>query len=227
MKFAYVNCLIALMAFFAGTSLSAKELLFSHSTHPVVNSVLIPMLEDVYSELGYKLRFQQAEGARVVKLLNEGMVDGDVARLAPILNSLNTAAAVAQLDTIHVILLCRKELRCTNTVLQDPKLRVLVPTVDATLTLLTNDILAKRYFNNDWDSIVAMFNAGKIDYLLWIESRLIPPLALSNANRSDTNIGPFGLYHILHNNHQHLAEPIANMLKQRLAQLELTSAAAL
>ncbi|MBU2113825.1 MAG: hypothetical protein KKE94_08635 [Gammaproteobacteria bacterium] len=227
MKFAFINCMIALSAIFAGATLSAKPLLFSHSTHPVVNTILIPMLEDVYSELGYQLTFQQAEGARAVKLLNEGAVDGDVARLQPILSSLDNAVTVAQLDTIHVILLCRKDISCNEDVLLNPKLRVLVPTVDATLTLLTNDILAKRYFNNDWHNVVAMFNAGKVDYLLWIESRLIPPLLLSNANRSSTNIGPFGLYHILHKKHQHLAEPIADMLKQRLAQLELSSAAAL
>ncbi|MBU2113114.1 MAG: hypothetical protein KKE94_04990 [Gammaproteobacteria bacterium] len=227
MKFAFVNCMIGLTLLFAGPTLSAKPLLFSHSTHPVVNTILIPMLEDVYSELGYQLTFQQAEGARAVKLLNEGAVDGDVARLQPLLSSLNDTIAVAQLDTIHVILLCRKDISCNEDVLLNPKLRVLVPTVDATLTLLTNDILAKRYFNNDWQNVVTMFNAGKVDYLLWIESRLIPPLPLTNANRSSTNIGPFGLYHILHKKHQHLAEPIADMLKQRLAQLELNSAAAL
>uniref|UniRef100_A0A486XKB2 Uncharacterized protein n=1 Tax=Rheinheimera sp. BAL341 TaxID=1708203 RepID=A0A486XKB2_9GAMM len=224
MKVAFLSYSLAIIAFFAATSLSAKELLLSHSPHPVMNNILIPMLQDVYGELGFNLTLQEAEGARVIKLMNEGLVDGDVARLEPILSHLESAVAVAKLDTIQVILLCRKDISCDEDVLLNPKLRVLVPTVDATLTLLTNDILAKRYFNNDWESIIAMFNAGKVDYLLWIESRLIPPLALSNANRSDTNIGPFGLYHILHNNHQYLAEPIANMLKQRLAQLELTSA---
>ena len=227
MKVAFLSYSLAIIALFAATSLSAKELLLSHSSHPVMHNILIPMLQDVYGELGYNLTLQEAEGARVIKLMNEGLVDGDVARLEPILSHLKSAVAVVKLDSIQVILFCRKDISCDKDVLLNSKLRVLVPTVDATLTLLTNDILAKRYFNNDWDSIIAMFNAGKVDYLLWIESRLISPLALSNANRSDTNIGPFGLYHILHNSHQHLAEPIANMLKQRLAQLELTSAAPL
>lgn len=197
----------------------ADELLFSHSGHPVSKTVLIPLLQQIYGELGYQLSFQEAEGARAIKLLNDGVVDGDVGRLAPILHSLDTAMPAILLDSVSVVLYCRSELPCQHDVLDDARARILIPTQDATLQLLTREIKAKPYFNNDWDSIITMFNAGKIDYLLWIESRLLTPPTFAHANKTATRIGPFKLYHILHSRHQALFEPVSGQLKLHLAHL--------
>jgi len=198
---------------------SAKELVFTHSNHPLVNNVLKPMLEEVYAELGYTLVFQEAEGARALKLLNDGLVDGDVGRLEPITRSLKNALSVAQLDTINVVLYCRLDIYCDQSVLQDTMSRILVPTQDATLKLLTREIVAKLYFNNDWQSILTMFDAGKVDYLLWIESHLIAPLTLKNINKTATPIGPFALSHLLHVKHKALAEAVSDKINKRLITL--------
>lgn len=194
----------------------AKELVFSHSGHPASKTVLIPLLRQVYGELGYQLTFQEAEGARALQLLNDGLVDGDVARLAPLLRSLDSTLPVVLLDTVQVVLYCRQSLPCDDAVLQNPKQRILVPTQDATLQLLTNDIQAKRYFNSDWNNIIVMFNGGKVDYLLWIESDLLQAPALINANKTAATIGPFQLYHLLHKQHQPLAEQVSRELSKRL-----------
>ncbi|MBZ9612452.1 hypothetical protein [Rheinheimera maricola] len=203
----------------AAVAAPKQHLVFSHSGHPVTRDRLIPLLQEVYGNLGYQLTFQEADGARALKLLNDGLVDGDVGRLAPLLSKLDNAAPVVLLDTVQVVLYCRPDLPCDSAVLLDPKQRVLVPTQDATLQILTSDIQAKRYFNSDWHNIIVMFNAGKVDYLVWIESDLLQPPKLENANRSETNIGPFGLYHILHKKHQQLGSSIAVMLSKQLNQL--------
>lgn len=200
----------------AAVAAPTQHLVFSHSGHPVTRDRLIPLLQDVYANLGYQLAFQEADGARALKLLNDGLVDGDVGRLEPLLRKLDNAFPVVLLDTVQVVLYCRQSLPCDDAVLQNPKRHILVPTQDATLQLLTNDIQAKRYFNSDWHNIIVMFNGGKVDYLLWIESDLLQAPALVNANKTATTIGPFRLYHLLHKQHQPLAEQVSRELSKRL-----------
>ncbi|WP_027672506.1 ABC transporter substrate-binding protein [Rheinheimera baltica] len=216
MKYVFRLSLILFSALLPGRQVMADELLFSHSNHPITHAILIPMLQDVYRELGYQLRFQEAEGARTLKLFADNLVDGDVARLEPVLRGIDNAVPVVLLDTVQVVLYCRKGIVCQDSVLRNAKLRILVPTQDATLQLLATNIEAKLYFNSDWNGVMAMFVSGKIDYMLWAESKLIAPLPLDNANKAATTIGPFGLYHLLHLKHSALAMPVAEALEKRL-----------
>lgn len=209
----YLFCCLAVPAS------NAKELVFSYSTHPLSKTVLIPILQRVYGELGYQLSFQEAEGPRAIKLLNDGVVDGDVGRLSPILQNLDTDMPAILLGSINIVMYCRLALPCDNNVLQNPRARVLIPTQDATLQLLTGGIKAKPYFNNDWNSIINMFNAGKVDYMLWIESELITPPTLNNINKTETSIGPFKLYHILHSRHEDLFTAVSQKIQQHLSNL--------
>ncbi len=217
MKTMLMLCLILLATFISPTLVTAKELIFTHSGHPKAKTVLIPLLEDIYDELGYQLTFQEAEGARALKLLNDGVVDGDVARLEPLLLGLHDAYPLVLLDTVQVVLYCRISIKCDNSILQNHRVNILIPTHDATLQLLTQDIKARQYFNSDWQNIITMFNAGKIDYLIWVESQFLAAPGLTNANKSDTSIGPFKVYHVLHKQHQALSEQVSKKLESRLA----------
>lgn len=90
----------------AAVAAPTQHLVFSHSGHPVTRDLLIPLLQDVYARLGYQLTFQEADGARAVKLLNDGLVDGDVGRLEPLLRKLDNVFPVVLLDTVQVVLYC-------------------------------------------------------------------------------------------------------------------------
>ncbi|WP_134057624.1 MULTISPECIES: hypothetical protein [Rheinheimera] len=190
------------------TSYQASELVFSHSGHPVNESVLIPLLQTWYNELGYTLSLQEAEGARAVKLLNDGLIDGDVARLSPLLQYLDPPAEAILLDTVQIVIYCRDGVPCHADLVSDRKVQILVPTQDTTLKLLTSDIAAKLYFNNNWQQVITLFNAGKIDYLLWPQSRLLPPPDILTKHYAITRIGPFKLFHILHPKHHALAQAV-------------------
>jgi len=184
---------------------TTPTLVFTYPSHQLVKNQLLPLFTQIYNDLGYRIEFVEAEGVRAVSLLRAGVIDGDILRVGEVVAGLADQAILLQMDEIRVVLHCRLTLPCHQSLLQSTEVAIHIPIQDATLKQITKAITAHTYHLGDWDKALEMFALGRIDYLLWVEGKLLHTVSVPNSQKVITELGPYKLYHVIHRKHAALA----------------------
>lgn len=195
-----------------------EKLTFSYTSHPVVDKVLLPLIRQAYQNLGIEVEFIAVESQRAQQLLNDGLVDGDVARIGQVASRIPNVVLVALLDKLSLSLRCRPDIQCNTEDVNNAELRIFMASSRATLAFLNLNYKAELYPLRDWNQINVMYQQNKIERFLWIEGTLASSPVVDGAVVLPLESTPLDLYHILHKSHAYLA-PQANQ------QLELLLAA--
>lgn len=200
------------------TSTSAPEkLTFSYTSHPIVDAVLLPLVQQAYQNLGIEVEFVAVESQRAQQLLKDGLVDGDVARISAVANRIPNIVSVALLDKLSLSLRCRPDIQCNIEDVNNAQLRIFMASSRATLTLLDLNYKAELYPLRDWNQINVMYQQNKIERFLWIEGTLASSPVVDDAVILPLESKPLEIYHILQKSHAYLAPKVVKQLELLLA----------
>ena len=194
-----------------------QKLTLSYTSHPIVNAVLLPLVQQAYQNLGIEVEFVAVESQRAQQLLKDGLVDGDVARLAQVASRIPNVVSVALLDKLSLSLRCRPDIQCNTEDVNNAQFRIFMASSRATLTLLDLNYKAELYPLRDWNQINVMYQQNKIERFLWIEGTLASSPVVDGAVILPLESTSLDLYHVLHKSHAHLAPKVAKQLEFLLA----------
>ncbi|MBV2129217.1 hypothetical protein [Arsukibacterium indicum] len=199
----------------AGT-ISSQTINLSYVSHPVVETVLLPLIRSAYQNIRVEVKFTAVETERGLRLLQDGMVDGDVARTGQVLAKLDNVITVAKLAELKLELHCRPGVQCKLNDLTDPEVLLFFPESARTLKELDLQITAQKYHLRDWSQLIAMYDAGKVDRFLWISSSLDCASPVANTTVVAIPTAPIDLYHVIHASKLALLEPLKSAINNEL-----------
>jgi len=191
-----------------------QQLTFSYTSHPIVESVLLPVVRQAYQNLGIEVEFVAVESQRAHQLLRDGLVDGDVARLSEVAYRMQNVVLVTMLDKLSLSLRCRPDIPCTTEDVNNTKLRIFMASSRTTLAFLNLNYKAELYPLRDWSQINEMYQQNKIERFLWIEGTLTLSPVVENVVVLPLDSKPLEIYHLLHKSYAYL-------VPQATAQIEL------
>lgn len=202
----------------------AKPFALSHAPHPAIKSIYIPILKEVYSELGINVEFLEMSTHRGLVEANAGHVEGDVARFSEALPDYpNLMTVPTALDRADIILLCVRETDCSDNALKDPKNRILIPTETAVVRrfIVTNPANFTPV-SHSLSKSQEMLSMGRFKYALYVSSELYPHQAKTDKyNLNWVVLESFPIFHVLHKDHEALADAIAPILSRVLERYRL------
>jgi len=103
-------------------SISAQPVLsVSYVEHPAVKNIYLPIIRAMYEEANLKVRlFKVSNSPRSVRALNDGFFDADIGKiLSSIKHHENIIYVPTPITTIGLYLVCRQEVVCDKSVLDD------------------------------------------------------------------------------------------------------------
>lgn len=193
------------------------KLTFSYTSHPLIDKVLLPLVQQAYQNLGITVQFVAVESQRAQHLLKDGLVDGDVGRLREVANRIPNVVLVMKLEQLNLSLRCRPDVLCNTEDMNNPQMRVFMAAAKSTLALLELDYKAELYPLRDWYQINMMYQQNKIERFLWIEGTLSSSPIVDSAVVLPLETKALEVYHILHNSYSHLVPQVAAQLELLLA----------
>ena len=194
----------------------SQTLTLSYVSHPVTENVLVPLIRESYQSLGLNINFMAVEAERGLRLLQEGMVDGDVARTDLVLATLDNVVTVAKLDELKLELHCRPGLQCKLDDLTNPGVLLFFPESARSVRELDLKITAQKYHVRDWSQLVLLYNADKVDRFLWVSSTLTCVNPVANTSAVVIPAAPIEIYHVIHKSKSDLLKPLQIAIEKEL-----------
>lgn len=197
----------------------AEPFTLSYAPHPAIKSIYIPILKEVYAEIGINLEFLEMSNRRGLVEANAGRVDGDAARFSEALQDYpNLMTVPFALDRAVIILLCVPETDCSDNALKDAKNRILVPTetpvVRRFIVTYPADFTPVSYSLAKAHELLSM---GRFEYALYVSTELYPHQDITDKfNLNWAILESFPIFHVLHKDHEILAGAIAPVLSRVL-----------
>lgn len=194
-----------------------KPLLFSYTSHPIIERDLIPLLTEAYRNLGYETSFVNMPSDRFIQQFESGSLDGDVARLNQLTGLLPSMRLVYKFDEISMTLRCRPGISCEEADLDNPKNIIFIPAQTQVFSFLQLNYKAKIYTVRDWSQITEMYYAGKLDRFFWLEGNLLQNHKTPKTNSFMIKTQPLDIYHVLHESQAELIPLISAELERLIA----------
>tara|TARA_R110002126_G_scaffold161549_8_gene309390 strand:- start:3157 stop:3756 length:600 start_codon:yes stop_codon:yes gene_type:complete len=191
--------------------------MLGYVSHPLTDNVLLPLIRKSYQNIGLEVSFMAVEAERGLRLLEDGMVDGDVVRTTLVLDNLNGVIKVAKLGEFTVELHCRPGIRCQLDDLTNPGVLIFFPESARAVKTLELQITAKKYHVRDWSQLVQLYHAGKVDRFLWVSSTLNCVHPATNTSVVALPVAPIDIYHVIHQSNAALAAPLKHEIENELA----------
>ena len=207
-----VLCLISSSNLIAETALP-KSLLLSYVAHPAVTQTHIPIIKQVYKNLGIGVKFFPAPTERGFLQMNSAVTDGDVIRpLARIVQYENLIKVGPVLDNVRFVIFCRAEKACTPEILNNPTITILT-SVEFKAFEFSANWKANVYVISKLENFSDLFKSKKFDYFTYALSQR------ENYQHNFENVNYFVLkdmpsYHVLHKKYRFMQEQISAAIKQ-------------
>lgn len=146
-----------------------KKLTFSSLRHPQIQSEIQPLLERVYAKLGIELEFVVTTSYRDLMLVANNQLMGSAAFAGDIISTMPGILAVQPpLRNMSYVLLCKKGVRCDETILNNTT----NPKAIVVSTAMSKGVL-KRYpqlnlrqmvLTNEVHKVTQFLKQGRVDY---------------------------------------------------------------
>jgi hypothetical protein len=222
----YKNLSAFLLLIFASISLAEEEqiipqsMLFSYINHPYVIQHLIPTIEKSYGLLGIRAEFVEQPSSRNLRLIEQGVTDGDVAYSDLLVSKHQNLLKVGPvLGTSVFVLICNKSVVCEPEVFSD-KSKTLVLT-DATKggleVMFGDEFEVELYIINRLNQIPELLTEGRFQYGIYVFAKKeigntkFPKLQYQVLFETQT-------HHIINYKYAHLANDISKAMSQVLAE---------
>ncbi|MDX1539204.1 hypothetical protein [Arsukibacterium sp.] len=191
----------------------------SYVSHPVIDTVLLPVIRTAYQNLGLKVNFIVVEAERGLRLLQDGMVDGDVARTGIVLAKLDNIITLTKLDELTLELHCRPGIQCKLADLTNPGVLIFFPESARTVKELQLMITAQKYHVSSWTKLVELYQADKIDRFLWIRSSLTCKSPVAETTIVTIPTAPIEIFHVIHKSKSDLQQLLTTEIETELARV--------
>ncbi|MCY7295564.1 hypothetical protein [Alteromonas sp. a30] len=190
-----------------------KSLTFSTSSHAAVEHYYQPLIQAAYQRLGIDIEFLQLNEERSIRLLDQGLLDGDTIRTENIHKSNSHFIPVQMLGEARIYLVCQPHIECNANLLEQKKFSL--GSVGGSShfddLLADSEITQLRYTN--YHLLKTSFEQGKIDAYIEIISAHYHQQAFpqkANTAYLETIHG----FHYLHESHARLAPQVAAAIKE-------------
>lgn len=189
-----------------------ERLSISTSSHPAVIEYFQPWVKNAYAKLGIEVEFLSLNEERSLLLLQNGDIDGDIIRTEQVLLQLESVVPVYMLGEAKIYLICRPNLICNNTTLNNPDL-ILGSVAGNTYfqTLLhekkitqmrytTYQLLRQSYLQKRVDTYIEISNSYEIEMPFPEKAGIF-------------KLGQMQGFHLLYEKHRHLVPLVAAQLE--------------
>ena len=217
-KWALVAICICSLGSHAEDQLAApKHLIISYGHHPTMDRIILPRVQKAYQKLGIQVDFVPTNTERFVKLFQQNLVDGDVARINRLQQQMPDLVDVALIDQVQASYHCRPTIPCSLKDLADPDLRIYLPAIEHGLAAMEIKIRAKLYIVNDWNQLLMMYNRGRIDRFIWLNSEHYHNAELTGTVRLNIPHPQTELHHVLRKKHSAIFPKIKTAIEYEMA----------
>lgn len=194
----------------------ANELVFSSIERTPITVLAESMLSRAYGEFGYNIRMKLMPSRRSLNMANSGRVDGELFRIAGIEKSFPNLVPVP-----YPLIQGRLMAVTMGSGITDWNPQHLS---NAVVGVRRGIIVAERAARglktimvNDYDQMLDLLKAGRIDVGLVAEVQGVSPLNAKQRAQLIVLVRPvteFNLYHYLNNKHRDLAFPLAQVFRR-------------
>jgi hypothetical protein len=197
-----------------GVEKTKQKFVISHINRDDIEPY-IKLISGVYEELGFRVVLLPTPSTRGIKLVDEAVVDADVASTANDLEVNNANFIIVQpaLNQAYLALLCLKNIPCSTNILQDNSVAFAI--TEPVFKLFTPaEFKANAVFVNTGSAITDILMLNRISYGL-----LIIDHALEKTYSSEFNIVKiknFDVFHIIKKKHAGLLPQIEAKLREKL-----------
>jgi hypothetical protein len=189
----------------------SQKIAISYVIYPQVEPY-VDLIEEIYTELGFKVTMIPTPSTRGLVMLNEGRVDADVVRLK------QTAKAYPQvilvepaLKNAKLVLLCIKDIICDQSALKDRK--VVILSNDGVDPYITDLNISARIENPQGTvNILDMLKAKRANYGFF----LMDGKTDFTQDFQMWEIKEISVYHVIHKKHADLLPLIQQKLFEKL-----------
>ena len=195
-----------------------QKLILSYGPHPTMDNMILPRVQKAYQKLGIQIDFVPTNSERFVKLFQQNLLDGDVARINRRHQQIPDLVDVLLIDQVHASYHCRPKIPCSLKDLQDPGLRIYIPTIEQGLAAMEINIKAKLYIVNDWSQLLSMYRHGRIDRFIWLNSEHYHKDELTDTVSLNIPHPKTELYHVLRKKYAAIFPQIKAAIEYEMAQ---------
>ena len=193
-----------------------KNLSISYVIYPQVDRYL-RLINEVYTELGYRVTMIPTPATRGLKLLNDGEFDADALRLKSMIAKYpNVIAVEPPLIVGKLILLCIENVVCDHSVLAQ-KNAVILTTEGIIPYLADYNVQAQLEVIPLFPTILTMIKAQRVSFALFVGDESIEAL----KNYKQVALQDITIYHAINKKHADLLPLIQQKIREKQTQLML------
>lgn len=210
-----VLCILLITVCYARNS---QEFVVSYVNHPQVKRYK-DLIVKSYKDIGIEVVLVETPLARRLLALNDGIVDADVGAL-DLSDSLDNVVRVEpKLYDIQAVLTCRKELICSDIVINDEKIPIYIDSGLIQVLNRTGVLTRKKnvWIFNRFDALIKMILTDRVDYLIMA---LDPNKPLHNDLVASTNmhiLQPLKVYHHINKSNLDIVPELSEAIKNNMA----------
>lgn len=209
--------LCTLLSFSFSFTLNAEPVLsVSYVKHPAVQATYLPVVKAMYEKANVTIQlFEVSNSPRSVETLNDGFFDADIGKvLSSIKDHENIIYIPTPIATVGLYLICRREVVCNKTILDDDR-KIIISRFSK--KMLTNILPINA-------GVAQILSQHKINTMLSI-GRVNYSLVADDINSGASNfhdkftvflVSKEPYYHILHKKHQKIVPKLDLALKKIL-----------
>jgi hypothetical protein len=208
----WIFCLIAFPSLNA-FSQTSKPFTITYIEYPNIEGYA-KLFEEIYTELGFETTLIPTPSLRGLRLLDQGVVDADVVRLAiAAKNHPNIIVIQPELNRANLTLFCIKGVPCTKDILTNKNITILAS--DSALNLFSpGEFKAQQaYTYMDW-RIPKMLKADRYKYAVFVIDDLMQKQF--NADFQIVKIKSIAINHFINKKHRALVPQIEEKLRKKL-----------
>jgi hypothetical protein len=210
---ALILCLSLFSTSFAVLCQSPPRFLISHIIYPDLEDY-IQLIDEIYTELGFKVSMLPTPATRGLILLNEGVVDGDLLRLKnTAVDYPNVMVVEIPLNTAELVLVCVPGVPCQRDVIRDEKVNILLPD-SAKKQFAAGEFLATAISAPATSSALDMLKAQRFFYAIYAIDNAMGRDLLKEFNYAV--LKDLSIYHVINKKHAALLPQIEAKLREKL-----------
>ncbi|WP_448564494.1 substrate-binding periplasmic protein [Thalassotalea ganghwensis] len=173
----------------------------------------------VYNDIGITLEVRTAPARRGLSLLNAGIVDADIARIANNVRAFESIKVVEPaISGVSATLLCRKETPCNREILNQ-SYNTIVTGLGEKEALDLFDIKARLVFNENIANSIELLKNKRTNFIIY------PTTVASRKRLSEefnvVELRKLAINHVIHKKHSSLLPELERAIATRLDELDL------
>lgn len=214
-----IKCALLAFSLMLSVIVKAKEDTFLVSTvqHPEASD-FTDLIRNSYADIGIEVSFVEMPTERRLMSLFEGLTDADLVARGDVNNAYPTIIPIKPaIATIRVSLWCNKSVACSRAALFDSgrKIHTTISTINHINEMFDEPVRAEIITIENFGQIKAMFQAGKIESIVYVSSRP-SPFEEKTASFSEVRLFEFELFHVISREHEHLKTELSRAISARL-----------